>query len=78
MNKEWLIINLEEAKYWIENAIKEIDSLDDDDDSVAQGLVGEAYIKMNYAWNSRKGPEPEGTHDQDYIKYPKEMDIYVG
>ena len=78
MDKEWLKSNLEEAKFWIEHAIKEIDSLEDHDDLVHQQLVGEAYIKLNQAWNSRKGPDSAEGKYHEMIKYPKEMDMYVG
>jgi len=80
MNKPWLITNLEDARQALARAISEIKTLDGDDDCIAQDMVGEAYVKLNYAWNSRAAPVgSSGDSEYDeWIKYPKEMDIYTG
>ncbi|MDQ8201238.1 hypothetical protein QEH56_23945 [Pelagicoccus enzymogenes] len=77
MDKEWLKTNLEEARDWIEHAIKEIDRLEDDDELPAQQLIGEAYIKLNQAWNSRNGPDSAKGKYRDMIVYPKVMNMYA-
>lgn len=80
MNKPYLIANLEDARQTLERAIQEIRVLDACDEYVAQQLVAEAYIKLNFAWNSRTslGDSWEDSKYFEWIKYPKEMDIYTG
>jgi hypothetical protein len=80
MNKPWLITNLEDARQALDRAIAEIKTLEVEDEHVAQQLVAEAYIKLNYAWNSRAtAPDSLGqTKYDEWIKYPKAMDIYTG
>ncbi len=80
MDKPWLIVNLEDARQALDRAITEIKALDAGDEHVAQQLVGEVYIKLNYAWNSRAGaPDLSGpTKYGEWISYPRVMDIYTG
>jgi hypothetical protein len=80
MDKPWLIVNLEDARQALDRAISEIKALDAADEHVAQQLVGEAYIKLNYAWNSRAGTadSSDQTKYDEWIKYPRVMDIYTG
>lgn len=79
MDKAWLIVNLEEARQALDRAISEIRTLDIEDEPIAQQLVAEAYIKLNYAWHSRAGVSDSsglGNHNE-WIKYPKVMDTYT-
>ena len=80
MDKAWLIANLEDARQELERAITEIQALEAGDEHVAQQLVGEAYLKLNYAWNSRAGaPESQSqSRYEELIRYPNLMDIYSG
>ncbi len=79
MNTPWIIANLEDARQALAYAISEIKTLETADHCIAQDLIAEVYIKLNYAWNSRTGPGDsleDGRYDER-IKYPKEMDIYT-
>ncbi|MFO1523570.1 MAG: hypothetical protein U1G05_16365 [Kiritimatiellia bacterium] len=80
MNKPWLIANLEDARQELERAIGEIKELDARDEHVAQQLIAETYIKLNYAWNSRASAHDSSDQARydEWIKYPKVMDIYSG
>ena len=79
MDKKWMIVNLQEAHSELERAIAEIKGMSEDEEFLAQQILGEVYIKLNYAWNSRemKGLESNDRY-HEMIQYPKEMDIYSG
>jgi hypothetical protein len=79
MDKNWLNINLKQAQQELADAMSEIDTMDPDEDYLAQQVLAEVYIKLNYAWNSRNMVDTTGK-DQYYelIQYPKEMDNYSG
>ena len=79
MNKTWLIANLEDTRVELQRAIDEIRCLDSQDEHIAQQLIGEVFLKLNFAWNARhsNGNEADGKY-ADWIQYPKVMDIYSG
>jgi hypothetical protein len=78
VDKNWLIANLQDARQALESAISEVEQLESDDELVAQQLISEVYIKLNYAWNSRGGvtDSDDAKEYNKRIKYPRVMDIY--
>jgi len=80
MDKAWLITNLEDARHALDRAISEIKQHEAAEEHIAQQVVGEVYAKLNYAWNSRAAvpAPPDRAHYDEWIRYPKVMDIYVG
>jgi len=78
MDKTWLVTNLELAHGELEEAIAEIKQLPEEDEFLAKQLLGEVYLKLNYAWNSRNMPDNLPDKYYEFIRYPKEMDIYTG